>query len=77
MTHDTAREIVLIDKDRARAEGEAMDLQHATPLARPVNIWAGDTSTPRKRQSLSSPPGREAFRTRRARPGGKLSGAER
>ncbi len=42
MTHGTAREIVLIDKDRARVEGEAMDLQHATPLARPVNIWAGD-----------------------------------
>ncbi len=37
-----AREIVLIDKDVGRAEGEAMDLQHAVPLARPVRIWAGN-----------------------------------
>lgn len=37
-----AREVVLIDKDRGRAEGEAMDLQHAAALARPVRVWAGD-----------------------------------
>lgn len=37
-----AREIVLVDKDAGRAEGEAMDLQHAVPLARPVRIWAGN-----------------------------------
>ena len=37
-----APEIVLVDKDPARAEGEAMDLQHAVPLARPVRVWAGD-----------------------------------
>ncbi len=37
-----AREIVLVDKDAGCAEGEAMDLQHAVPLARPVRIWAGD-----------------------------------
>jgi L-lactate dehydrogenase len=37
-----AREIVLLDAERARAEGEAMDLQHAVPLARPVRVWAGD-----------------------------------
>ncbi len=42
MTGGVAREIVLIDLDRQRAEGEAMDLQHAVPLARPVRIWAGD-----------------------------------
>jgi L-lactate dehydrogenase len=36
-----AREIVLIDYDAQRAEGEAMDLQHAVALARPVRIWAG------------------------------------
>ncbi len=39
-----ASEIVLIDANRAKAEGEAMDLNHAVPLARPVRIWAGDYS---------------------------------
>jgi L-lactate dehydrogenase len=37
-------EIVLIDQDRDRAEGEAMDLNHAVPLSHPVRIWAGDYS---------------------------------
>ncbi|MEW6178445.1 MAG: L-lactate dehydrogenase [Chloroflexota bacterium] len=37
-----ASEIVLIDANRAKAEGEAMDLNHAMPLARPARIWAGD-----------------------------------
>jgi L-lactate dehydrogenase len=37
-----AREIVLIDTNRARAEGEAMDLSHAAPFAQPARIWAGD-----------------------------------
>lgn len=36
-----ASEIVLIDANKARAEGEAMDLNHAVPLARPCRIWAG------------------------------------
>jgi L-lactate dehydrogenase len=35
-------ELVLIDKDRDRLQGEVMDLQHAVPLSRPVRIWAGD-----------------------------------
>jgi len=35
-------EIVLIDVDRKRAEGEAMDLNHAMPLSHTTNIWAGD-----------------------------------
>jgi len=35
-------EIVLIDANRARAEGEAMDLNHAIPFAHPTRIWAGD-----------------------------------
>ncbi|MGB9178339.1 MAG: L-lactate dehydrogenase [Pyrinomonadaceae bacterium] len=38
----TAREIVLVDSNQRHAEGEAMDLQHAVPLARPVRVWAGD-----------------------------------
>jgi L-lactate dehydrogenase len=37
----TASEIVLIDADRARAEGQAMDLDHAVPFNRPVRVWAG------------------------------------
>jgi L-lactate dehydrogenase len=37
-----AAEIVLIDANRKRAEGEAMDLNHAEPFARPTHIWAGD-----------------------------------
>jgi len=37
-----AAEIVLIDANRAKAEGEAMDLQHAVPFAHPTRIWAGD-----------------------------------
>ncbi|HEY0321319.1 MAG TPA: L-lactate dehydrogenase [Pyrinomonadaceae bacterium] len=42
ITSGVAREVVLIDKDHRRAEGEAMDLQHAVPLVRPVRVWAGD-----------------------------------
>ncbi len=36
-----APEIVLIDIDTRRAEGEAMDLAHAVPFSDPVRIWAG------------------------------------
>ena len=39
-----AAEIALVDVNRARAEGEAMDLNHAVPFARPTRIWAGDYS---------------------------------
>ena len=39
-----AAEIVLIDKNHAKAEGEAMDLNHAVPFAHPTRIWAGDYS---------------------------------
>ncbi len=37
-----AAEIVLIDANRSKAEGEAMDLNHAVPFAHPTRIWAGD-----------------------------------
>jgi L-lactate dehydrogenase len=37
-----ASEIVLLDADRTRAEGEAMDLAHAAPFERPARVWAGD-----------------------------------
>ena len=36
-----ATELVLIDTDHARAEGEAMDLNHALPFTPPARIWAG------------------------------------
>jgi L-lactate dehydrogenase len=44
MMRGVARELVLVDLDRGLAEGEAMDLQHAVPMGRPVRIWAGDYS---------------------------------
>ena len=36
------REMVLIDVDRDRAEGEALDIAHGMPFASPMNIYAGD-----------------------------------
>ena len=36
-----ANEMVLVDKDAARAEGEAMDLNHGLPFVRPLRIAAG------------------------------------
>ena len=35
-------ELVLIDANREKAEGEAMDLSHGLPFARPMEIYAGD-----------------------------------
>ena len=37
-----AAEIVLIDANRSKAEGEAMDLNHAVPFTHPTRVWAGD-----------------------------------
>src|SRR5919205_515512 len=37
-----AAEIVLIDANRQKAEGEAMDLNHTVPFAHPTRVWAGD-----------------------------------
>jgi L-lactate dehydrogenase len=36
-----ASELVLIDVDHGRAEGEAMDLNHGMPFVSPCRIWAG------------------------------------
>jgi L-lactate dehydrogenase len=36
-----AAEIVLVDADRERAEGEVMDLVHAAPFERPTRVHAG------------------------------------
>lgn len=35
-------ELVLLDVDRSRAEGEALDISHGLPFARPMQIYAGD-----------------------------------
>ncbi|WP_370650040.1 L-lactate dehydrogenase [Oscillochloris sp. ZM17-4] len=37
-----ANELILVDADQARAEGEAMDLNHGIPFVRPMRIRAGD-----------------------------------
>jgi L-lactate dehydrogenase len=37
-----AAEIVLIDVNKDKAKGEAMDLNHTVPFAHPTRIWAGD-----------------------------------
>jgi L-lactate dehydrogenase len=41
MQRGLANELVLVDKDHARAEGEAMDLNHGLPFVRPMRISAG------------------------------------
>ena len=35
-------ELVLIDTDRNRAEGEALDISHGLPFSKPMQIYAGD-----------------------------------
>lgn len=37
-------QLVLLDVNRAKAEGEAMDLAHGLPFSRPMKIYAGDYS---------------------------------
>ncbi len=44
MIQGIASEIVLIDIDRKRAEGEAMDLNHGASFVKPAEIYAGDYS---------------------------------
>jgi L-lactate dehydrogenase len=36
------RELVLIDRDAARARGVAADMRYASPLSPVVDVWAGD-----------------------------------
>lgn len=42
MQRGLATELILIDQDHARAEGEAMDLNHGLPFVRPMRIRAGE-----------------------------------
>lgn len=37
-----ASELVLVDINKAKAEGEAMDLSHAAAFIKPIRIYAGD-----------------------------------
>lgn len=41
MISGTASEIVLVDVNQRKAEGEAMDLMHGAPFVRPVTVTAG------------------------------------
>jgi len=41
MQRGLASELVLLDLDHARAEGEAMDLSHGLPFVQNMNIYAG------------------------------------
>jgi L-lactate dehydrogenase len=42
MVQGVGSEIVLIDLDQDKAEGEAMDLRHGASFVNPVDIYAGD-----------------------------------
>ncbi|MFW6001106.1 MAG: L-lactate dehydrogenase [Halanaerobium sp.] len=42
MVQGIGSEIVLIDLNKDKAEGEAMDLRHGASFVNPVNIYAGD-----------------------------------
>lgn len=44
MNQPIADELVLIDLDKEKAEGDAMDLNHGLPFGSPMKIWAGDYS---------------------------------
>lgn len=37
-----ASELVIIDVNKKKAEGDAMDLNHGLPFGSPMKIWAGD-----------------------------------
>lgn len=42
LIHGLASQIVVIDVNKERAEGEVMDLNHGIPFAYPVEIWSGE-----------------------------------
>lgn len=44
MTKGAVREIIIVDPNRKRVEGEVMDLLHGKPYMEPVTIMAGDYS---------------------------------
>lgn len=42
LTKECVREIVLIDINKEKAEGEAMDILHGVPFVRPTEVYSGD-----------------------------------
>jgi len=44
LIHGLVSQIVIIDINKERAEGEVMDLNHGLSFAYPVKIWSGDYS---------------------------------
>jgi len=42
LVKESVREIVLIDIDKDKAEGEAMDIGHGVPFVRPMQVYAGE-----------------------------------
>lgn len=42
MIGGVAREMVLVDYNKNKAKGEAMDLSHGAPFVSPIKIYAGD-----------------------------------
>ena len=44
LIHGLVSQIVIIDINQEKAEGEVMDLNHGMPFAYPARIWAGDYS---------------------------------
>ena len=44
MTGGLASEIVIVDINKEKAEGEAMDLSHGAPFVRPIDITSGEYS---------------------------------
>ncbi|MCX7748991.1 MAG: L-lactate dehydrogenase [Clostridia bacterium] len=44
LTSGLISELVLIDINKSKAEGEVMDLNHGMPFLRPVKVYAGDYS---------------------------------
>ncbi len=42
LTQGICSELVLIDANKARAEGEALDLEHGLSFVRPAKVWAGE-----------------------------------
>ncbi|MBU9712257.1 L-lactate dehydrogenase [Evansella tamaricis] len=44
MNQNVTDEMVLIDLNKSKAEGDAMDLNHGLPFGYPTKIWSGDYS---------------------------------
>ena len=42
MHSSVVNEIVIIDINRDKAEGDALDMSHGVPFIKPINIYAGD-----------------------------------